>query len=106
MKVFKSGPSKICGTQPLKNLKWYDLSKQIIPFQIFKSLASKTFTWSILEYLDPSINSAVFSIWNSLRVLQKARVKIMARAIYTYLFFFAFIYILFCWKIKSDNDRW
>ena len=24
-KVFKNGPSKICGRQPLKNLKWYGL---------------------------------------------------------------------------------
>ena len=31
-KVFKNGPSKICGRQPLKN-----------------------FTWFILEYLDPFI---------------------------------------------------
>ena len=31
VKVFKSGLSKICGRQPLKN-----------------------FTWSILEYLDPN----------------------------------------------------
>ena len=27
-KVFKSGPSKICGRQPLKNLKGYGLLKQ------------------------------------------------------------------------------
>ena len=25
--VFKNGPSKICGRQPLKNLKWYGLPK-------------------------------------------------------------------------------
>ena len=24
-KIFKNGPSKICGKQPLKNLKWYGL---------------------------------------------------------------------------------
>ena len=28
-KVFKSGPRKICGRQPLRNLKGYDLLKQI-----------------------------------------------------------------------------
>ena len=33
------------------------------------------------------MNTPVFSIWKSLRVLQKARIKIVARAIYTYLFF-------------------
>ena len=32
VKVFKNGPSKICGRQPFKNV-----------------------TWSILEYLDPYI---------------------------------------------------
>ena len=29
-KVFKNGPSKICGRQPLKNLKGYGLPKQTI----------------------------------------------------------------------------
>ena len=33
-KVFKSGPSKICGRQPLKNLKGYCLLKQKISLQI------------------------------------------------------------------------
>ena len=31
----KNGPSKICGKQPLKNLKGYGLLKQITSFQIF-----------------------------------------------------------------------
>ena len=31
VKVFKNGPSKICGRQLLKNLKWYGLPKQTIP---------------------------------------------------------------------------
>ena len=36
-KVFKNGPSEICGRQPLKNLKWYGLLKQTIPhFKFFK----------------------------------------------------------------------
>ena len=40
VKVFKNGPSKICGRQPLKN-----------------------FTWFIIEYLDPKLaaNVARFS---------------------------------------------
>ena len=33
-KVFKDGPSKICGRQPLKNLKGYGLLKQTISLQI------------------------------------------------------------------------
>ena len=30
VKIFKNGPSTICWTQPLKNLKWYGLPKAII----------------------------------------------------------------------------
>ena len=33
-KVFKSGPSKVCGRQSLKNLKEYGLLKYIISLQI------------------------------------------------------------------------
>ena len=36
VKVFKNGPSKICGRQPLKNLKRYDLPKQTMSLQSFK----------------------------------------------------------------------
>ena len=35
-KVFKNGPNKICGRQPVKNLKGHALLKQTISFQIFK----------------------------------------------------------------------
>ena len=41
-KIFKNGPSKICGRQPLKKLKGYGLLKQ--------RLSSTSFTWSIFEY--------------------------------------------------------
>ena len=41
-KVFKNGPSKTCGGQPLKNLKGY-------------SLLQASFTWSILEYFVPYV---------------------------------------------------
>ena len=41
-KVFKNEPSKICGRQPLQNLKGYGLFKQ--------RLSSTNFIWSILEY--------------------------------------------------------
>ena len=34
-KVFKNGPSKVCGRQPLKNLKQYSLVSQTISLQIF-----------------------------------------------------------------------
>ena len=52
-KVFKNGPSKICGRQPFKNLKWYGLPQQTISFQMFKRLSSTNFTRSILEHVDP-----------------------------------------------------
>ena len=57
--VFKNGPSKICGRQPLKNLKRYGLLKQTISLQNFWRLYSTKFyfvhSWifclkSILEY--------------------------------------------------------
>ena len=44
-KVFKNGPSKICGRQPLKNLKGDGLLRH---FMIFTN-----FSWSILEYFVP-----------------------------------------------------
>ena len=42
-KVFKNGPSKIYGRQPLKNLKGYPSGY----------LSSTNCTWSILEYFVP-----------------------------------------------------
>ena len=39
VKAFKNRPSKTCGRQALKNLKWYDLS----------------ITWPVSEYLDPFV---------------------------------------------------
>ena len=46
VKVFKNGPSKICGRVKF-------MSKQTISLPIFRKLSSKNFTWSILECLDP-----------------------------------------------------
>ena len=34
-KIFKSGLSKVCGTQPLENLKGYGLLKQTMSHEIF-----------------------------------------------------------------------
>ena len=47
----------------------------------------------------------VFAIRKSLWVLQKACIKIVARAIYTYLFFSYTYTLIFCWKIKSCCDH-
>ena len=40
-KVYKNGPSEICGRQSLKNLKPYGLFKQTISLQIFKGWLSQ-----------------------------------------------------------------
>ena len=53
IKVFKNGPIKISGRQPLKNLKWV----KTISLQIFRRLFSTNFTWSILKYLDQDVVS-------------------------------------------------
>ena len=45
-------------------------------------------------------SETVFSIWKRLPVLKKASIKIMACAIYTYLFFSYTYTILFCCKTK------
>ena len=55
--IFKNGPIKICGRQPLKNLKWYGL----LSLQIFQRLFSTHFTWSILEYLNPFVKGTFCS---------------------------------------------
>ena len=47
VKVFKNGPSKICGRQPLKNLKWYGL---LYHFKFFKG-------WLPQILLGPFLNS-------------------------------------------------
>ena len=44
--VFKNEPSKICGRQPLKNLKWYGLLGRISPLSVLKLLF-----WKWLEIL-------------------------------------------------------
>ena len=38
IKVFKNGPSKICGRQPLKHLNWYGLPKQPYHFKFLKDI--------------------------------------------------------------------
>ena len=63
VKVFKNGPSKICGRQSLKNLKRYALPKQTT--EKFLKATFHKFTWSILECLD----SFSHNIMSSLHVL-------------------------------------
>ena len=42
--VFKSGRSKFCEREPLKNLKGYGLLKQTISLHIFQRLSTTEFT--------------------------------------------------------------
>ena len=51
--VLKNEPSKLCGRQPLKNLKLYGVLKETISLQILKRLSLRSFTWSILQYFCP-----------------------------------------------------
>ena len=48
VKVFKNGPSNICGRQPLKNLKWYGLLHN---FNIFKGCLSQILLGQFLNTL-------------------------------------------------------
>ena len=56
-KVFKNGPSKICGRQPLKYLKWYGLLEADHTPSNFLKAVSTNFTWFIPEYL------VQYSVW-------------------------------------------
>ena len=58
-RVFKNGPRKICGRQPLRNLKRYGVLRQTISLQIFKGcflqilLGPFLNTWTqIVSYID------------------------------------------------------
>ena len=61
-KVFKNGPTKIRGRQPLTNLNWYDLPKQAITSNFLKSASSTNLTWSILEYFFPFETALLFHL--------------------------------------------
>ena len=65
VKVFKNGPSKVCGRQPWKNLKRCGR-----PLQIFHFIWSSTnFTWFIFEHLDPYYPQKDFSISDQKEVI-------------------------------------
>ena len=76
-KVFKNGPSKICGRQRYEDLKWYGLLRQTISLQIFKKLSSSNFTWSILEYFFPYQILTSFNItFSTLSITKISRKRI------------------------------
>ena len=66
--------------------------------EIWYELCHWCFSWNF-----PKISEqlSVFSIWKSLQVLQKAHMKIVACAIFTYSFTSYTYTLLLCWKIKS-----
>ena len=74
--------------------------------RLLKAILKLTINSQNLMMLTNLLHIPFFSIGKSLRVFQKARIKIVARAIYTYLFFSYTYTLLFRWKIKSCCDRW
>ena len=54
--VFKNGPSKICGRQYLKNLKWYGLSKRL----------SIYYDISLFQYIEIYLCSVFFTFVHSI----------------------------------------
>ena len=53
VKVFRNGPSKICGRQPLKDLKRYDLRKADYTLSNFLNAVSLKFYQVHREYFVP-----------------------------------------------------
>ena len=81
VKVFKNGPSKICGRQPLKDLKWYDLH-----IKFFKD-------WLLQILLGPFLNTLTYlsfkNFHKSHHIISKNKkliFKIKISAVFTYLF--------------------
>ena len=70
-KVFKNGQSEICGRQPLKHLKWYDLLCThvllFIHFLILRRIAKAPPTWliTLINWLF-AIESKMFFFFNNL----------------------------------------
>ena len=64
VKVFKNGPSKICGRQPLKNLKWY-LGRKAVLYKLY--LVHSWIPWLLwhLYFLVISICIPSFPFLNS-----------------------------------------
>ena len=69
VKVFKNGPSKICGRHPLKNLKCYGLLRQTISLKFFKGCLPQIL-------LGPFLNNVIhlkLNIFNIGKFLHKRR---------------------------------
>ena len=79
VKVFKSRPSKICGTQPLKNLKWYGpfikylswnlvIFRHPLPFVRFPTIDDVIKIIDVLFCLDPFPRLSVRTLWIWLQI--------------------------------------
>ena len=121
--IQECGPSKICGRQPLKNLKGYGLLR----------LSSTNFTWPTLEYIASHVNKSpkrlltiLFPLdtgrklnvnktfrrnWNWLTKKQIKMLEKRKNGSYTktmlprnWLMFFFFFFFFFFWK-KNNNKK-
>ena len=64
VKVFKNEPSKICGKQPLKNVKWYGLPKHLecTEHALFKKTGK---TWKKCEFSQMNNLKGAFPIFSA-----------------------------------------
>ena len=70
-KLFKNGPNKICGRQPLKDLKGaYDLIRRCIPLQILKAVFHRFFLVHI-EYFVLDVKSKEREVNNTEMLLHR-----------------------------------
>ena len=119
--IQECGPSKICGRQPLKNLKGYGLLR----------LSSTNFTWPTLEYIASHVNKSpkrlltiLFPLDTGRKLnvnktfrrnwLTKKQIKMLEKrknGSYTktmlprnWLMFFFFFFFFFFWK-KNKNKK-
>ena len=90
----------------MDNQCWWVIITFTFHIYIIDLIISLVFLISLLLLKRSVKNYCSLFIRTSLQVLQKAHIKTVAHAIYTYIFFFSYIYtLLFCWKIKSCCDR-
>ena len=67
-KVFKNRPSKICGNQPLKNLKWYGLPKQTYHSRFFKGCLPQILLGPFLNTLSHIISFPGYEVNHQERI--------------------------------------
>ena len=81
----------------LKTLKWCVHDNWCCYNDIVGEILADRYSWTVFS---------VFSIWKSLLVLLKARIKILARCIYTYRFFFLYMHSLLLENKKLKKFLW